>query len=121
MAILGYFLAVLMGATLGLIGAGGSILTVPILVYFFQIPPLTATAYSLLIVGSTTLIGAVSYYKKNLVKIKSAAIFAAPAMISVLCTRAFVMPNLPNQIFGAPKEIFVMLLAAFFMLKSNIS
>jgi len=124
MTILGYFLAVLMGATLGLIGAGGSILTVPILVYFFKISPLTATAYSLLIVGSTALIGAVSYYKKNLVKIKSAAIFAAPAMISVLCTRALVVPNLPSQIFGAPKEIFVMLLfaalmllAAFFMLK----
>jgi uncharacterized protein len=124
MTILGYFLAVLMGATLGLIGAGGSILTVPILVYFFKIPPLTATAYSLLIVGSTALIGAVSYYKKNLVKIKSAAIFATPATISVLCTRALVLPNLPSQIFGAPKEIFVMLLfaalmllAALFMLK----
>jgi len=96
MIIFGYILAVLMGTTLGLIGAGGSILTVPILVYFFKIPPLLATAYSLLIVGSTALIGALSYYRKNLVDIRSALIFIIPAMISVLITRAFIMS--PSQI-----------------------
>lgn len=116
MIILGYILAVLMGLTLGLIGAGGSILTVPILVYFFKIPPLTATAYSLLIVGLTALVGASFYHKKNLVDIKSAITFAIPATISVFCTRIFVVANLPEEIFYIPKEIFVMLLFSLLML-----
>jgi uncharacterized membrane protein YfcA len=116
MIIFGYILAVLMGTTLGLIGAGGSILTVPILVYFFKIPPLLATAYSLLIVGSTALIGALSYYRKNLVDIRSALIFIIPAMTSVLITRAFIIPNLPEELVNIPKEIFIMLLFASLML-----
>lgn len=127
MIIFGYILAVLMGTTLGLIGAGGSILTVPILVYFFKIPPLLATAYSLLIVGITALIGALSYFRKNLVDIRSALIFMVPAMISVLITRAFIIPNLPEELINIPKEIFIMLFfaslmstAAFLMLRPQI-
>ena len=116
MIVIGYLLAVLMGTTLRLIGAGGSILTVPILVYFFKIPPLVATAYSLLIVGNTAFVGAISYHQKNLVNVKSAIIFTIPATLSVLCTRAFVVPNLPNQILGIPKEIFIMLLFAMLMI-----
>jgi uncharacterized membrane protein YfcA len=119
MIILGYILAVLMGTTLGLIGAGGSILTVPILVYFFKIPPLLATAYSLLIVGITALIGALSYFRKNLVDIRSALIFMVPAMISVLITRAFIIPNLPEKFLNIPKEIFIMLLFASLMLVAS--
>jgi uncharacterized membrane protein YfcA len=119
MIILGYILAVFMGTTLGLIGAGGSILTVPILVYFFKIPPLLATAYSLLIVGITALIGALSYYRKNLVDIRSALIFMVPAMISVLITRAFIIPNLPEKFLNIPKEIFIMLLFASLMLVAS--
>ena len=105
-----------MGTTLGLIGAGGSILTVPILVYFFKISPLLATSYSLLIVGITALIGAISYYKKNLVDIRSALIFVVPAMFSVLVTRSFIIPNLPEELANIPKEIFIMLLFAALML-----
>jgi uncharacterized membrane protein YfcA len=116
MIIFGYILAALMGTTLGLIGAGGSILTVPILVYFFKISPLLATSYSLLIVGITALIGAISYYKKNLVDIRSALIFVVPAMFSVLVTRSFIIPNLPEELANIPKEIFIMLLFAALML-----
>jgi uncharacterized membrane protein YfcA len=116
MIILGYLLAALIGSTLGLIGAGGSILTVPILVYFFKISPLLATTYSLLIVGITALIGAASYYKKNLANVRLAVTFAIPAMLSALITRTFIMPNLPDKIFTAPKEIFIMLLFALLML-----
>lgn len=113
-----------MGLTLGLIGAGGSILTVPILVYFFKIKPLVATAYSLFIVGFTALVGAYLYYRKNFVKIKSALIFAIPASASVLFTRLLIAPNLPEYILEVPKDIFIMLLfsslmliAAFFMFR----
>ena len=105
-----------MGTTLGLIGAGGSILTVPILVYFFKIPPLVATAYSLLIVGSTAFVGAISYHQKNLVNVKSAIIFTIPATLSVVFTRSLIVPNLPNQILEIPKEIFIMLLFAMLMI-----
>ena len=49
----------MVGLILGLIGSGGSILSVPILVYLFGINPITATAYSLFIVGTTSLIGSI--------------------------------------------------------------
>ncbi|MBP7709721.1 MAG: sulfite exporter TauE/SafE family protein [Rickettsiales bacterium] len=124
MIVLGYLLAVLMGTTLGLIGAGGSILTVPILVYFFQISPVAATSYSLAIVGSAALVGALLYYKRGLVNIEAAITFAFPATIAVICTRIFVVPNLPEKLFGASKENLIMLVfatlmlvAAFFMMK----
>ena len=57
--IVGYTLAVLVGVSLGLIGSGGSILTVPILVYIMNVEPTNATAYSLFIVGATALVGGI--------------------------------------------------------------
>ena len=65
MEILGYLASIFMGLSLGLIGGGGSILTVPILVYLFGTNPITATAYSLFIVGSTALVGGIVYLKKG--------------------------------------------------------
>ena len=53
----GYLASILIGITLGLIGGGGSILTVPILVYLFRINPESATSYSLFIVGVTAMAG----------------------------------------------------------------
>lgn len=63
--IFGFSAAVAVGITLGLIGGGGSILTVPILVYIFSIDPLLSTSYSLFVVGLTALIGAYGYFKKK--------------------------------------------------------
>ena len=76
MEIFGYIASALIGVSLGLIGGGGSILTVPVLVYLFGIPPLLATSYSLFIVGATSLIGAVSNYRKGLVNLKAALFLA---------------------------------------------
>ena len=59
MEIFGFFGALLIGLILGLIGGGGSILTVPILVYVFGVSPVLATSYSLFVVGFTAIIGAV--------------------------------------------------------------
>jgi uncharacterized protein len=109
---LGYCFALVMGLTLGLIGAGGSILTVPILVYFLQVEPIVATGYSLLIVGCAALIGAWRYYARGLVNFKAAAIFMAPAMIVVLLTRAYVVPSLP--------DLFIMLMFATLMLLAGV-
>ncbi len=84
MIALGYILAIVMGLTLGLIGAGGSILTVPILVYLLDVKPVVATGYSLLVVGSAALTGAIRYWRSGLVNLRAAAMFAAPAMLTVL-------------------------------------
>jgi uncharacterized membrane protein YfcA len=124
MILLGYTLAVLMGLTLGLIGAGGSILTVPILVYLLGVKPVVATGYSLLIVGSAALTGAIRYWRSGLVNLRAALMFAVPAMLTVLATRIFIVPAIPDPILGILKDIFIMLLfaalmiaAALFMLK----
>ena len=124
MILLGYILAIAMGLTLGLIGAGGSILTVPILVYLLGVKPVVATGYSLLIVGSAALTGAIRYWRGGLVNLRAAFMFAAPAMLMVLATRTFIVPAIPDPLMGMPKDIFIMLLfaalmiaAALFMLK----
>ncbi|MCB0514592.1 MAG: sulfite exporter TauE/SafE family protein [Bacteroidetes bacterium] len=123
---LGYVGAVVMGIVLGLIGGGGSILTVPILVYILHINPILATAYSLFIVGSTALVGAVRNMQKNLVDFRTAIIFAIPAFIAVYLTRRYLMPNIPEIIwqtgsFTLTKEVAIMVFFAIIMLLSAIS
>lgn len=120
MELLGYFLAILMGCVLGLLGAGGSILTLPILVYVFKIPPTVATGYSLLIVGLTALLGSLDYFKKELINLKVTLIFAIPSLIAVYFTRFFVVPNLPDEIslfnfLHTSKETLIMHLYAFIL------
>ncbi|MCX6184744.1 MAG: TSUP family transporter, partial [Flavobacterium sp.] len=79
MEVFGYISALLIGITLGLIGGGGSILTVPILVYLFHIKPEQATGYSLFIVGFTSAIGAIRHYILGNIKLQSALYFAIPS------------------------------------------
>lgn len=116
MILIGYLLAIVMGLTLGLIGAGGSILTVPILVYLLGVKPVVATGYSLLVVGIAALTGAIRYWRHGLLNIRAAALFAAPAMLTVLITRTFIVPAIPDPILGVSKDIFVMLLFAALMI-----
>src|SRR5678810_872668 len=101
METIGYIASVFIGISLGLIGGGGSILTVPVLVYLFGIDPVLATAYSLLIVGSTSLVGAFTKYKQGLINFKTAFIFAIPAVVAVILTRGFLLPLIPANIFTA--------------------
>lgn len=119
----GYLLGFGMGMTLGLIGAGGSILTVPILVYFFGVKPVIATGYSLLVVGLVALSGAFRYWKRQLVDMRSAILFSCPAMLAVLFARSCVIPALPDPIFhvgsiAISKDTFIMIIFAFLMLFS---
>lgn len=116
MIVLGYLLAIVMGMTLGLIGAGGSILTVPILVYLLGVKPVVATGYSLLVVGSAALAGAIRYWRNGLVNLRAAFMFAVPAMLTVLATRTFIVPAIPDPIMGIPKDISIMLLFATLMI-----
>jgi uncharacterized membrane protein YfcA len=126
MEIFGYLASIIMGLSLGLIGGGGSILTVPILVYLFKIDPILATAYSLFIVGLTALIGGVSYYRKGEVDLKTGFIFAIPSFIGVYLTRAYLVPSLPDPVFSLntfviSKPLLIMLVFAVLMLAASIS
>ena len=101
---IGYFGALLIGLVLGLIGGGGSILTVPIFVYFLDIDPILATAYSLFVVGSTALVGAFRNYQNNLIDFKIGFVFAVPSFIGVYIARAYLIDSIPDQIFFLSKE-----------------
>lgn len=98
MEIIGYIGAVVMGLSLGLIGGGGSILTVPILVYLFQVDAVLATAYSLFIVGLTSLVGSFSHIKLGNVHWRTAIVFGIPSIISVFLTRSYLVPRIPDPI-----------------------
>ncbi len=126
MDIAGYIASVFIGISLGLIGGGGSILTVPVLVYLFGVDAALATTYSLFIVGATSIMGSFSYFKKGLVNIKMAAVFGVPSIISVFLTRAYIMPVIPARIFSAgsftlTKSIFLMLIFAVLMVVASYS
>lgn len=97
--LLGYLSAILIGLSLGLIGGGGSILTVPVLVYLLGIEPVLATAYSLFVVGLSSLVGSWSYVKKELVSFRLAAVFGLPSIIAVYSTRKFLIPAIPEELF----------------------
>jgi uncharacterized protein len=124
--ILGYIAALLIGLSLGLIGGGGSILTVPVLVYLLGLSPVIATAYSLFIVGLTSLFGSYKFYKKGLVSLKTAIVFGIPSIIAVYATRRYIVPAIPDNLFSVgdflvTKGIMLMLLFAGLMVFASIS
>ena len=126
MEIIGYFLAALVGISLGLIGGGGSILTVPILVYAFTINPVMATSYSLFIVGATSLVGAFNNWRKGLVSIKTALLFGVTSITTVFVTRKFIMPVIPDILFHfynfeITKSAAIMVLFAVLMLMASMA
>ncbi|ULQ58221.1 sulfite exporter TauE/SafE family protein [Flavihumibacter rivuli] len=126
MEILGYLASLVIGISLGLIGGGGSILTVPVLVYLLGVEPVTATAYSLFIVGATSLVGALPKYKQGEVNLKTAAIFGIPSIAAVFATRKFLVPLIPQEIFTIgsftiTKPIMMMVLFAILMVFASVS
>lgn len=122
---IGFASAILIGVSLGLIGGGGSILTVPVLVYLIGISPVMATAYSLFIVGASSLVGAVRYAREQLVDFKTALLFGLPSIAAVYLTRRFLVPAIPDQLmqigsFDLTKDAFLMLLFASLMLFASV-
>lgn len=125
MEIFGYIASLIIGLSLGLIGGGGSILTVPVLVYLFHVNPVIATAYSLFVVGATSLVGAVPKYRQGDVDLRTALIFGIPSITAVFSIRKFVVPAIPHEIFTiggftVTKSIFMMLLFAILMIVAAI-
>ncbi|PQA58659.1 sulfite exporter TauE/SafE family protein [Siphonobacter curvatus] len=123
MEIIGFGLAVLIGLLLSLLGGGGSILTVPVLVYIFKLPPSIATAYSLLIVGSASLLGSVDYLRRGLASPRTAVFFSFPSFMMVFISRKYLVPALPEVVIESngwvvTKSTLMMLLFAVLMVLS---
>lgn len=97
--LIGYFAAIFIGLSLGIMGGGGSILTVPVLVYLMGVNPVLSTAYSLFVVGSTSVVGASGYFRKGLVSMKTAVVFLLPSLLAVFAVRKLLMPAIPQELF----------------------
>ncbi|WP_312090403.1 sulfite exporter TauE/SafE family protein [Chryseobacterium sp.] len=124
MEIFGYIASILIGVSLGLIGGGGSILTVPVLVYLFGLDAFLATEYSLFIVGISSIVGSFSYFKKGFVNLKTAFVFGVPSIISIFLTRNYLVPLIPDEVFSinnfvVTKNIFLLLVFAGLMILAS--
>jgi len=126
MQIIGYLASLLIGISLGMIGGGGSILTVPVLVYLFGISPILSTSYSLFVVGTTSLAGAYNNYRKRQVNIKTALLFGLSSITTVLLTRKFLVHRIPAIIgnigrFQITQSLLIMVSFAFLMMAASLS
>lgn len=126
LAIIGLFASTLIGISLGLIGGGGSILTVPVLVYLFDVDPVLATAYSLFIVGLSSLVGAYPKYKSGMIDLKTAVVFGIPSILAVFLTRKVLVPAIPATLFNIgsiefTKALAMMILFAILMVAASVS
>jgi len=124
--IFGYLGALAVGVVLGLMGSGGSLIAIPIFTYLFHISPITTTAYSLFVVGTSSSIGALRNWKKGLVDFKIAIVFAIPAFISVYVVRKYILPIIPVEIitikdFVVTKDMVIMVFLAIIMLLCSLS
>jgi uncharacterized protein len=117
MALLGLGLAALIGLSLGLLGGGGSILTVPIFVYVLGFGAKEAIAMSLAVVGAVSLFGAAGHWRAGNVNIRVALVFGLVAMVGT-----YGGARLAVFFSGAAQlALFagVMLVAAFFMFRDQ--
>lgn len=109
---------------MGLIGGGGSILTVPIFSYLFHMDAVTATSLSLFVVGTTSFVGSLSFMKQKVVEFRTAFTFGIPSIGGVIFSRRLVVPHLPHYIINRwgielTKDMFLLLLFAVLMLISS--
>lgn len=126
MIFLGYIFSIFIGISLGLMGGGGSILTVPVLVYLFNINPVLATTYSLFIVGMGSMFGVYAYLKQKLVNLGAVLNFGVPSVIAIFITRKFLLPHIPSVLFtvegfAITRELFLMLLFSVLMIGASYS
>ncbi|TNF00561.1 MAG: sulfite exporter TauE/SafE family protein [Bacteroidetes bacterium] len=124
--VFGYAGALLIGVVLGLIGGGGSILTVPVFVYILGVDPILATAYSLFVVGVSAAVGAFRNAQKGMVDFRTGIVFAIPAFIAVFLTRKFLVPAIPEHLFNLgdleiTREIGIMVFFGLIMLAASYS
>ncbi len=123
--IVGYIASIFVGVILGMLGGGGSILSIPILIYLFDIEPVRASAYSLFIVGMTSLFGSVPKYRDHLVNLRTGILFGLPSILAIFSTRKWVIPLIPEQIltlgdFVVTKRVLILGLFAVMMILAAI-
>ena len=104
---LGYLASVCVGLVLGLLGGGGSILTIPILVYLFHVNAVTASAYSLFIVGITSLVGVIPKHRDHLVDVRTGLYFGLPSIVTIFITRKWIVPSIPDVVSTLSPDIVV--------------
>ena len=118
--LIGHFLAVCIGISLGLLGGGGSVLALPILVYVMGVAPKSAIAMTLIIVGAVSLLGTLPHWKRGNINLKTAFIFGSATMIGAflgarLATMPFVTGSFQMLLFA-----MMMLLAAGLMIRRSL-
>lgn len=118
-SIIGLILAACIGLSLGLIGGGGSILAVPILIYVMGVDSKAAIAMSLVIVGATSIIGAIPHWKQGNVNFKTAIIFTPPAMLGAyLGARITALPFITDT-FQLISFGIIMVMASVLMIRKG--
>jgi len=125
MEIIGYIASILIGVSLGMVGSGGSILTVPVLVYLMHTDPLLATTSSLFIVGATSLVGGLRAYSRKIVDFKAVTEFGIPSIFSIFITRHYLLPAIPGVLsignISVSKGVLLMIIFAILMLAASFS
>lgn len=126
MELIGYAACIFIGIILGILGGGGSILSIPILVYLLHVDVVMASAYSLFIVGTTSLVGAIPKYKKHLVNLRTGFFFGLPSIVTIFITRKWVVPSIPEIVyqtesFTLTKRVLILGLFAVLMILASIS
>ncbi len=132
MELIGYLAAFCIGLILGLIGGGGSLLAIPILIYLFSFQVVEATAYSLVIVGVTSLFGACQRLRSSSIDVKTGIVFGVPSIITMFITRKWLIPSIPDTLIqiesiAISKRLFILALfsiliigASYVMITKNI-
>ncbi|MEA5573525.1 sulfite exporter TauE/SafE family protein [Calothrix sp. UHCC 0171] len=117
--IIGHLLAACIGITLGLIGGGGSVLALPILVYVMGIPPKSAIAMTLVIVGTVSLLGVIPHWRAKNVNFKTALIFGSATMVGAFVGAKIATLPIVTETFQMMLFAIMMLVAAVFMIRRS--
>lgn len=126
MELIGYVACIFIGVVLGILGGGGSILSIPILVYLLNIDVVMASAYSLFIVGTTSFVGAIPKYKKHLVNLRTGFFFGLPSIVTIFITRKWIVPSIPEIVYQTEsltltKRVLILGVFAILMILASIS
>jgi uncharacterized membrane protein YfcA len=122
---IGYIVALAIGLLMGLLGGGGSILAVPTLVYFFGIPALSATSHSLLIVGTTGLVGAYGAWRKGHIDFPVLLQFGLPSVAGIMVMRRWLLPLVPEvgqwgRVAWNRDDVIMLIFALFLLVAAKV-
>jgi uncharacterized membrane protein YfcA len=108
------------GLSLGLIGAGGSILTIPVFVYILKKDPVSSSVYSMFVVGISSMAGSIQSILNKLVDFRAVVVFGVPSVIGVFIARKTIFPYIPDEFsigsFNISKDMLLMLCLSSLML-----